>query len=247
MPKYFLLFLGKGRCGSSLCAGLINCHPNAVVLNQKEFIDFEFQTQKQLFDFILESVDDNQYIWPQYKKDDHYWIRHYEKLKIIGTKRQGTLVKSFSDFQRLDELKSKLKIPIKFIHVHRNPYDNIATIFNETQKPKLVRLGQNMKSINRAINYYFSGIEMAHAVMKREDSLNVKHEDLVRDTRKTLTNILTFLELPIIESHMEFCESLVWDNPRKTRESVDWTKKQKQKVERSKNSYNFLKPYKWSD
>ena len=62
-----------------------------------------------------------------------------------------------------------------------------------------------------------------------------------------LTNILTFLELPIIESHMEFCESLVWDNPRKTRESVDWTKKQKQKVERSKNSYNFLKPYKWSD
>lgn len=246
-PTCFVLFLGKGRCGSSLCAALINCHPNSVILNQKEFINYNYTSKKELFDYLLKSVNDPQYIWPQYKSNDYYWIRNYENLKVLGTKRQGTLIKTNKDFDKLDKLKKIISIPIKFIHVYRNPYDNIATIFNESQRPKHIKLGQNMKSLDKAIKYYFNGIKIANSVMEREDSLNIKHEELVKNPNEILKMILKFLDLSIIESHIEFCKSLIWDKPRKTRTSVDWSIDQITRVKEMKNNFKFLQKYKWEE
>ena len=51
-------------------------------------------------------------------------------FQVIGDKK-GSVTSSFlwnKEYQILDEIQSALKIPLKFIHVIRNPFDNIATI-----------------------------------------------------------------------------------------------------------------------
>ena len=51
-------------------------------------------------------------------------------LQVIGDKK-GTstcaLLRKADDFQVLEEMQGVLQIPLKFIHVIRNPFDNIAT------------------------------------------------------------------------------------------------------------------------
>jgi len=242
----FLLFLGRGRSGSSLCGALINSHPNAVVAHQKEFIDFHYENELELYNYFLETIDDRRYIWPPHRKSDWEWIKQYKVLKVIGTKRQGTLVRNPRDMGRFYKLKKTLSIPIKFINIYRNPFDNIATMYNQSQRPKPVKLGKNMKNIDRAISYYFGGIKMTDA-LAGEDVLNVKHENLVQNVREVVTEIFDFLELPLIEDHLVYCESIVWSNPRKTRDSVNWTEKEKNRVIKLKNQYDFLKDYTWEN
>ena len=52
-------------------------------------------------------------------------------LKVIGDKKGGNtalLLDQLGDLSILEEIKQVVQVPLKFIHVHRNPFDNIATI-----------------------------------------------------------------------------------------------------------------------
>lgn len=243
--KYFLLFLGRGRSGSSLCGGLISCHPNVILPHQKEIKDFIFENESCLYNLLLEAQKQKQFIWePLRNRSEWKNVKKYGDIQVIGTKKQGTLIKSIYDFSKLRELKKKISVPIKFINTYRNPFDNIATIYNKSQKTKYIKQGINMKNLNRAINYYFKGIQMTQEVINCESTLNVQHENLVNNTREVLTEICQFLNLPLINDYLIFCESIVWKYPRQTRHLVDWSKQDILKVNKLKNNYDFLKEYK---
>ena len=50
-------------------------------------------------------------------------------LQVIGDKRGVSTARSLVQQQVLyEELRLAVKVPIKFIHIYRNPYDNIATM-----------------------------------------------------------------------------------------------------------------------
>jgi len=51
--------------------------------------------------------------------------------KVIGDKKGGQtaqLLDKLGDLSILEEIKQVVQVPMKFIHVHRNPFDNIAAI-----------------------------------------------------------------------------------------------------------------------
>ena len=58
----------------------------------------------------------------------------YQKLfffKVIGDKKGGKTSKIFANndsMKTLEEIAEVVKLPMKFIHVTRNPFDNIATM-----------------------------------------------------------------------------------------------------------------------
>jgi hypothetical protein len=244
----FLLFLGRGRSGSSLCGGLISCHPNVIIAHETEFINFNYNNELDLYNYLIDSQEIKRHVWePLRKRDDWEWIRNYENIRVVGTKKQGRLIRSMSDFSKLNELKKKLSVTVKFINIYRNPFDNIATIYNKSQIPKNIRADGNMKSLDRAISYYFSGSKLTNEVIKREPVLNVQHELLVRQPRKILSEICGFLGIPILEDYLDYCEKFIWSTPRKTRDSVSWSNAQKERVIKLSNKYDFLKHYTWEE
>lgn len=182
--KCFVLFLGRGRSGSSLCGGLISCHPNAVIAHEKEFKNFQFDDENELYNFLLESQSNKRFIWNPLIDIEWLDMKEYDNIRAIGTKKQGTLIKNMSDFSKLEHLKTKISVPIKFINIYRNPFDNIATIYNKSQVSKNINAGRNMKSLDKAITYYFNGIKMTQEVIDREPTLNVCHENLVKKQEK---------------------------------------------------------------
>ncbi len=55
----------------------------------------------------------------------------YFSFKVIGDKQGGNTALALSQLGSLDvleEIHRVVKVPMKFIHVHRNPFDNIATM-----------------------------------------------------------------------------------------------------------------------
>ena len=52
-------------------------------------------------------------------------------FKVIGDKKGGYTASALSHVDNLDvlqEIHQVVQVPMKFIHVHRNPFDNIATM-----------------------------------------------------------------------------------------------------------------------
>ena len=53
-------------------------------------------------------------------------------MQVMGAKKGGTttrqLTRKLQGMKVLNEIQQVLKIPIKYIHVIRNPYDNISTM-----------------------------------------------------------------------------------------------------------------------
>jgi hypothetical protein len=244
----FLLFLGRGRSGSSLCGGLINCHPNVFIAHEREFINFDYKNEIQLYNYLIESQEIKRHVWkPLRERDDWKWIKSFKNIRVIGTKKQGTLIRSVADFSKLNKLKNKLSVKVKFINIYRNPFDNITTMYNKSQKPKNIKANRNMKSLNRAISYYFSGAKLTNEVIKREPVLNVQHELLVTEPRRTISKICNFLNIPILEDYLNYCETFIWPEPRKTRDSVVWTDEQKRRVMKLSVEYDFLKQYTWEN
>ena len=55
----------------------------------------------------------------------------YLFLKVIGDKQGGNTALALAllgTLNVLEEIHQVIQVPMKFIHVHRNPFDNIATM-----------------------------------------------------------------------------------------------------------------------
>ena len=58
-------------------------------------------------------------------------IKNWFFFKVIGDKKGGKTSKIFANndsMKTLEEIAEVVKLPMKFIHVTRNPFDNIATM-----------------------------------------------------------------------------------------------------------------------
>ena len=58
------------------------------------------------------------------------FLKHF--YKVIGDKKGGSTSNFLKDPDKmniLEEIGQVVQVPIKFIHVTRNPFDNIATMF----------------------------------------------------------------------------------------------------------------------
>lgn len=239
-----LLFLGRGRSGSSLCGGLLACHPNIILAHQKEFKHFVFEDETELYRLFDEAHRSKKFIWKPLRNLSGWSImKDYDDIRVIGTKKQGTFITKIDDFKKLDELKKKISIPIKFINIYRNPFDNITTIYRKSQQKRHIKQGRNMKSLDKAITYYFHGIQMTQEVINREPTLNIQHEKVVTDVEGTLTKICDFLDLPLTLAYLNFCNTLIWEKPRISRHSLKWEEKHISRVNELKNKYDFLRDY----
>lgn len=131
--KSYVHFVGSARSGHTLIAQMINAHPDAVIGNEvKDYRMFRSgHTRKNLFNAIYNNTvefAENGSLWPphnpvSYKINDNQGTTN--KPVIIGDK-FGPTAKNV--YKSLTEYKRWIGLPIKFIHVIRDPYDNILSM-----------------------------------------------------------------------------------------------------------------------
>ena len=246
----FCLFVGYPRSGHSLVGSLIDAHPQAMIaheLNALKLGRYGFSGRQIMHEILHNSrvfTEDGGRCYTGYSYAvPNQWQGRYEQLRLIGDK--------FGDFsiealmrrpQLLEKMQRKLNIPVKFVHVIRNPYDNITTI--EARKRTVDR------TLEQSIDYYFSlvaGVESLKQRIATKDVFDLRLEDLVADPINRLQAMARFFELDPDENWAQASAAIVFDKPKRTRYGYDWSETDKQQVAEKIEACDFLRGYCFDD
>ncbi|HME72149.1 MAG TPA: sulfotransferase [Myxococcota bacterium] len=240
----YCMFVGYPRSGHSLVGSLLDAHPHAIVaheLHALRYIRYRF-SRDQLFWLLLENSREftgKGRVWTGYSYlVPGQWQGHFSDLRVIGDKRGGASVR---ELRRrpwlLKELRERVALPLKFIHVVRNPYDNIATMHAKSPKGRPLEV---------AFEHYLGmtrGIVELKRHLSKDEVLDLRHEDLVADPQFRLQALCRFLGLDPDMGYLCACASIVFCVPHRTRHGVHWTRDLLARAEREFSQLSFLSGY----
>ena len=244
----YCMFIGYPRSGHSLVSSLLDAHPNIIIANELNALRLFEQgiSKRKLYYFILQNSQLHA-AKGRLQKHTSYsyqvpnqWQGKFQTLKVIGDKKGGVSNQIIGDNPDiLKVLQHKIDVPIKFIHVIRNPYDNISTIVS--------RKGGDLED---GINYYFMNAKIV-AYLKTQisenDIFDVRHESLIADPRPVLKEFCNFFGVEATKDYLDDCASIIFKSPKKTRFNLYWSDESIELVRNKIEQFEFLKGYSYED
>ncbi len=215
------LFLGYPRSGHSLVGSLIDAHPNAIIAHELNALDYVARgfSRTQLYLLLLDNSRRFARRGRRWSGYDYavpgQWQGRYARLEVIGDKKGGGTTKSLRRSpELLDRLRSVVVVPVRFIHVIRNPYDNISTMARRSRR-----------SLEKTIEAYFGLCRTVADVKTRLDPgsvFDLRYEALITDPAARLRDLCGFLGLEVTAAYLDACAAIVFGAPRQTRFDLPW-------------------------
>lgn len=244
-------FIGYSRSGHSLIAALLDAHPNIVMAHELraiKYVQYGFG-RDALYYLLFQMTKVRGHSWKRgggYTYDvPNQWQGSFKNIRVIGDKHgEFTVYYLANNPKLLQKLQDVVKVPVKFIHVVRNPFDNIATFALRNAKRRNSKAQES--DIQESINRYFDVCESVMKVKEMVDSvdvLDIRHEDFIREPKAQLRNLCDWLNVPTTSNYLDACESVVFESPRQSRHQVEWSVDLKQQVEEKMHSFPFLEGY----
>lgn len=243
----YCMFLGYPRSGHSLIGSLLDAHPNAIIAHELDALQAVDRgcAKHELFNLLIRNSQEFTAAgrkWEGYEYGvPNQWNGRFTRLKVIGDKKGShsvALLREKPDL--LDRLRPTVGIPVKFIHVVRNPYDNIATISQKSP---------SLEDPAAAARFYFERVETVLRLrneIDRNDWFELRHEVFVADPRGNLAALCRFLELKPSAAYLRDCASIVFASPRRTRMEVVWTPDLLRHVQGRIDAVDYLAGYAFS-
>ena len=239
------LFIGHNRSGHSLVGSLLDAHPSMVVAHELDLlrhVRLGFR-KRQLFHLIVrtsKAFNDRGRRWSGYAAVvPDQWQGKWRELRIVGDKKGGGTCRELRNHPGLfDELQRRVEHPVRWIHVIRNPFDNISTIYRH----RIV----DAESLASVIDRYFRNCETVRLTRERVasgDMLDLWHEDLIADPAGELRRICEFLGQNAFDDYLDACTGIVFDTPHRSRHEVDWDPASIARVEQKMAEYPTLSRY----
>jgi sulfotransferase family protein len=235
----FCMFIGYPCSGHSLVGALLDAHPEAVIAHELNALSLFSSGMKprQLYRRILENerafVAGGANPRPGYELSvPGAWQGRLNRLRVIGDKNGGESTKLLAaEPDLVPRLERKLRVPVRAIHVVRNPYDNIASRKN--------------KGINKLMPRHFALVKTNAKQRRRlgDRVMDVRHEDFVAHPRERLAELCRFVGLEPTPDYLEACAQIVFASPHQSRHEVDWPPKLRAKVDSRIARYDFLAGY----
>jgi Sulfotransferase family len=244
----FCLFIGYARSGHTLVGSLLDAHPEAVIAHELDAVNCvrHHFTRGQLFALLLER--DRRFgtlgrTWSgyEYEVPGQYQGR-YERIRVLGDKRGDHAALEIARWPEvLERIRRTVKVPIRVIHVIRNPFDNVAT----ASRKNGYRPGE-VRALTRAIHWYEQSCEAVAQVRRMLDPaelVDLRLEEFIGDPVASLTELCRFLGIEPRAEYLEACAGVVWPSAKQTRDGVDWTEDERARVEDLVQRYDVLGSY----
>lgn len=245
--RSFCVFLGHSRSGHSLLAALLDAHRNVVLADELRVLKHVAAgfPPSAVYKLILRNAVD---ISAQGRARAGYrfqvpgeWQGRYERIQVVGDK-DGSWTASLAlrNFSIIEALFRRVPVPVRVVHLYRNPYDVISTIYRR------YRDAGNAGGLPHAINYYFrraEGVEIVRRFAGAEAVIDLSHEQLIAEPKQVLPQACRFLTVDAPSGYLDSCAGIVFASPRKTRDDVDWSKSHIAEVAERKARYDYLAPY----
>ncbi|MBD3397820.1 sulfotransferase [Candidatus Micrarchaeota archaeon] len=239
--KRYCTFIGYPRSGHTLVGSLVDAHPNAIVAHELDALDYVNRgfSKERIFSLLLEKsrrFAKRGREWTGYRFEvPDQWHGKFKKLEVIGDKKGGGSTKWLGEHPELiDKLRKTVGVETKFIHVLRNPYDNITTWSIRRNMP-----------LEETIERYFSLAKMNKGLKEKlgGDIFDIRHEDVILNPKNEITKMCDFLGLDATDEYLQDCSNPIFKRISKTRKKINWTPNLIEKVSEKMKEYPFLKGY----
>lgn len=248
----YCIFIGYQRSGSSLIGALLDAHPNAVIAHELNVMQyFEANFNKNQIYYLLQQ-NSQEYAekgrnWSGYSYQVlNQWQGKFTEIKVIGDKKAAlSAIKISKNPQLLQQIQKTVAVPIKIIHIMRNPYDNITTMFEKSDRKRTDAL-----NFRETIEYYFSlcnDISKIKRLVPNDSVFDIKQESIINNPQKNIQKLCAFLNLEAEEAYLQDCASIIFKSPKKTRETIDWKSEDIELVAQKIANYDFLQGYSFAD
>ena len=243
----YCTFIGHARSGTSLVGSLLTAHPDMVIAHEFDalrYIRFRF-TRNQVYSLLMEKdVRFTRAGLRQVKIGYEFevpgaWQGRYRDLKVIGDKRGGASTRQLKERPYLlDRLRRTVGVPVRLVHLTRNPFDNISTIARRSSR-----------TLEEAVDRYFERCETVRQLREQlgDDVLHIRYEDFLSDAKDSLRRVCGFLGVDAEDDYLSACSAIVWSSSRRTRNDAGWTPDLVRSVEKRMGAFTFLAGYSFED
>ncbi|MFO7723260.1 MAG: sulfotransferase [Bacteroidales bacterium] len=251
--EQFCMFTGYPRSGHSLVGAMMDAHPEMVISHELDVLEMLIQgfNYRQIYAMILQNSREfarKGRTWSGYSYEiKGAWQGKFRKLKVIGDKRGGrTSMLLTENFSLIEKLKNNIPVPIRFIHVVRNPFDNIIT---RVRQGNDVRKEITPEGVREHIHRHFEQAATNHRVITESGChvLTIRHEDLISNPGEVLVSICNFLELEAPVKWLNACTGIVFKKPKKTRHEFDYPKEMIDEIMEKMGRFPFFEGYSFFD
>jgi hypothetical protein len=240
----YCMFLGYPRSGHSLIGALLDAHPNIIMAHELDVLQYIAAgcSRSDIFSLLLrnsQAACASGRKWGEYSYQvPNQWQGRFEKLQVIGDKKGGgSLRRLRSQPQLLEGLRHTIDLNIKFVHVVRNPFDNISTMARHR--------GHNVP-LGRCVGSYFARCQTFAEVSKQigdADILEVKYESFIANARAGLEELCRFLGVAASVDYLNDCAATVNEAPHRSRHETAWTEEDIEAVSQKMAEFPFLQEY----
>ena len=278
--KTFIFFLGHARSGHSIVGSILDAHPHIILAHEAKLFQTlnedlsskapQYNSKSVIFNILWNNsfyssmaglrTEEGKALKKGYSLsiDSLYQGTYVPPIQVIGDKNGGKttalfFTKPLNWEQVFLKLKSVLSIPIKVIHVVRNPYDNIATsVIYRSKGLKIRTVKQSNQSVEvdvsvleHHINKYFDFFQAIQNVRNKYNLnlLEVHGKDLIENPKSTILSMCDFLGVLCSDSYLETCSSKLFKTESKTRYKIVWTKQLISAVQDYIMKFNSLRRY----
>ena len=250
--EYYCFFIGYARSGHTLVGAMLNAHPDVVIAHELDAVNYvrHHFSRAQLFALLLERDQrfgsmGNSWAGYEYDVPGQYQGR-YERLRVLGDKRGNSAAMEIAEWpELLDRVRHVVKVPIRVIHVTRNPYDNIATA---ARRHKFAPSENTV--VSQATRWYERSCEAvykARGLLDPSELIDIPYESFIADPRASLAELCAFVGVEASADYLEACAGMVWPSTKRTRDGVEWTEDDLQGVERVIDRFPLLGSYSFDD
>lgn len=247
--KKYLMFVGYPRSGHSLIGAILDAHKNITLSHELDVLKYirHAKSEKSIFSMIVARSEwfvKQGCVWKGYVyKVPNQWQGKYEELTVIGDKKGGATSKRLATgINSLFEIRNIIHKDIILIHVIRNPFDNITT---RARGGSHVLREVNDELLLKTITAHFNDVEAISRIKKENKflMLDIYNENFIADPKKEIVKICELLGVDANSRYLDDCASIVFTNPKKTRNQINWKPEFIQMVQTQIDKYDFLKGY----
>ncbi|MGA8726990.1 MAG: sulfotransferase [Acidimicrobiales bacterium] len=242
----FCLFIGYSRSGATLVGSMLNAHPEVLIAHELDAVNLVRHrfTRSQLFSLLLRrdrTFGSMGRFWSGYSYEvPGQYQGIYKRLRVLGDKRaRSTALLIARRPDLLDRIRRTVKVPLRVVHITRNPFDNIVT---ESRRHKL-SLGQGTAWYEQSCD----AVAKVRSMLDPAELVDIHYETFAASPADSLAELCRFIGVEPDPAYLAACAGLVWSSTNRTRDTVEWSPEERAGVERLIDRFELLSPYSFDD
>ena len=244
----FCLFIGYPKSGHSLVGALLDAHPDVVIakaMNPLALLAVDGIPRDEVFARVIASSRDEA---ARGRKQNKYrygvegqWQGRTRALCVLGDKFSDRTTKRIAKSpDALTTFAREVGVPLRLIHVVRNPFDMVTRIAKQKIKD-----GTGEERRAKATAYIARLAQANDKVITAGDPpvLTVRQEALVERPQAELARMCEFLGVEAEREYLDACAAIVFESPHRTRDLVEWSEEQIAAVDEVIARHSFFDGY----